>query len=112
MASGPAMPADMDLNNVPAAPLPTPSPENWSGLGTGPELHTTTIVMFAILAPVAVFSVGLRFHWSWRTRGSPGGGITAADWCSLGALILTLCQESIIVTRTRSYQHSFDSAIR
>ncbi|KAK2606344.1 hypothetical protein QQS21_003275 [Conoideocrella luteorostrata] len=108
MASDPALPAGLDPNKVPAASLPTPPPENWAGLGSGPELHTTTVVMFAILAPIAIFSVGLRFHWSWRTRGSPGGGINAADWCSLGALVLTLCQESIIMTLGDYQRHQWD----
>jgi hypothetical protein len=91
----PAQLVGLDLTKVPALPPPSPLPAGYAGLGTGPQLHTTTLVMFVILAPIAVLSVALRFYWGLK---NPSGKVSIADWCSLGALLLTLTQESIILT--------------
>ena len=99
----PAALAGLDLTKTPALAPPNPPPAGYAGLGTGPQLHTTTVVMFVILAPIAVISVALRFHWSLK---SPSEKITAADWCGLGALLLTLTQESIILTRKKRFNNT------
>ncbi|KAF4624316.1 hypothetical protein G7Y89_g13857 [Cudoniella acicularis] len=54
----------VDLNPIPAGE----SPPGWKGLYTGPELHTVTLVMVCILAPIACVAVAGRLISNYKTR--------------------------------------------
>jgi hypothetical protein len=75
MAMSAADLAGKDLNLIPAG-MPPPG---WTGLFSGPELHTAGLAIFCLLAPIACFAVSCRLISSWQTRGSANGGIGLAD---------------------------------
>lgn len=72
--------AGQDLNLIPAG-VP---PAGWKGLHSGPELSSTILAIFCVLAPIACFTVVCRLISSWKTRDSENGGIGLAD-CKLWA---------------------------
>jgi hypothetical protein len=76
-------PADLAGENLNLIPAGTPPP-GWTGLFSGPQLQSTGLAIFCVLAPIACFAVACRLMSSWKTRGTETGGIGLAD-CELWA---------------------------
>lgn len=95
------LPPGYDLNLVPAG---VPPPGVIPVIGGGPSLGVAMVTLEAVMMGLAVVVVSMRLFFSWHTRGTQNGGLNASDWTCLGALIISIGQSGIIVTREYQIQ--------
>ncbi|KAI9688928.1 MAG: hypothetical protein M1820_010209 [Bogoriella megaspora] len=100
------MPMPTDLNSIPVSS--PPAGVNPFPLYKGESLATTTLVLFCILGSTATVTVLIRLLASYKARGSASGGIGAADVCSIAALIISIGQESVVLTFHKTQRHGWD----
>lgn len=70
------LPPGMDLNVIPAGPIPNGVIPEING---GAYLGTTSTVIESIMIFIAVVTVSCRLAACWHTRKRPAGGFSLAD---------------------------------
>ncbi|KAF7511586.1 hypothetical protein GJ744_004174 [Endocarpon pusillum] len=78
--------ADLAGQDPKLIPVGVP-PAGWKGLFSGPELSSTGLAIFCVLAPTACFAVVCPLISSWTTCDS------LADYCSVGALVIVIVKK-------------------
>ncbi|KAF2679170.1 hypothetical protein K458DRAFT_422593 [Lentithecium fluviatile CBS 122367] len=103
-----AIPPGYDLNLIPAGVPPLGVIPT---IGGGPYLGTATIVIESVMIFFAVLAVAFRMVAGWHSRRDSADGLSAADWTSFVAIIISIAQSAIVMTLHNYERHQWNVSV-